>query len=82
MAEPFARIFETEKSQLLVYVEYDSEDDTTALHQICKANDVTADAKVKWDGDDQEEKSAKALREYTQEKAERVVESVFKLTSG
>lgn len=78
--EIFARIFETEESQVLVYREYDPEEDVTIIHHICTLKDgITCNTKVNFTGDKQEEHGVKYLDEYTQEKAEKYITGVNKL---
>lgn len=69
--EKFALLFEIqEKSQVLVYTEYDSETDKTTVHHITSFQGVTVDAKVMITGDNQEYSANTYLQKYTREKAE------------
>ena len=80
--EKFALLFEIrEKSQVLVYREYDPEEDTTTVHHIASFNGCNVDAKVGLSGDNQEENSDKYLQEYTQEKAEKFYTEMEKMLS-
>ena len=69
--EEFAKIFIVGNHQVLVFFEYDTEEEKTIISHITIIDGITVNAKVTLSGKDQDILASKYLTEYTQDKAEK-----------
>lgn len=72
----FARIIETAETQVLFYVEYDDEIDSTRLNQITNIDGLQVNVAAEWNGPDQLEKAMDALEAASVERAQKIVDYV------
>ena len=66
MEKDFAKLFNIDGAQVLIYYDFDSDADTTTIHQITEVDGVRADMKIELDGPDQEERMTKYLSKLTE----------------
>ena len=68
----FARVFDTEKTQVLFYYEYEPDDEQTVFHQILDFEAGRVDLAIRFDGDIIEKVAAR-LANLTQSDADKLV---------
>ena len=70
MDNNFAKLFEVDGFQVLVFSEYESDTEETIVHHITLVDGITAHAKIILSGENQEVVADRYLSEYNQGKAE------------
>ena len=69
MEKDVAKLFNVDGAQVLIYYDFNSDEDTTTIHQITEVDGVRADMKIELDGPDQEERMTKYLSKLTEDHA-------------
>jgi predicted nucleotidyltransferase len=79
MQERFAKLFDTPTSQVLVYMDIDTDEDETVLHQITQIDGMQSDMSYRFSGESQSENALTAFEKYTQEHADKYAKSIIDL---
>ncbi len=72
----FCKVFETEETQVLVFIEYNDYKDITICHMMADMGDFISNIKMEFEGDKQEENAKRWLEEYNQNHAEAFVKRI------
>lgn len=79
--ERFARIIDTPTTQVLFFVEQDTDTDETILHQMFRTESGEVDAAVRWEGD-KEAHALEVMDQMTEEKAFAIIRNVNAMLEG
>lgn len=79
MLDNFAKVFNTDKGQILFFTEYSEEEDKTMLHQMMQTEHFTVDMVLGYEGHEQGKNAQNALDILDQPAAEIVANSIYKI---
>ena len=81
MEKDFAKLFNIDGAQVLIYYDFDTDADITTIHQITEVDGVRADMKIELDGPDQEERMTKYLSGLTDHHAKQFRAKMLEMMS-
>jgi len=79
MDEVFAKLFSSNGLQVLVWMDLDSDEDETVVHQVTQIDGMQSDMAYRFSGESQSEDALTAFEKYTQEHADEYTKSIIKL---